>query len=504
MSLRTGYAVAWLTGAMIVAAPLAAQAQAEAAGVAGAVEPFIPAPATAQGNVQVKGRAWPYAVEASETVLRDDRGRARAALSALAYVAETPKSAPRPVTFLFNGGPGAATIALREGLAPRITASGDQPGAYRFIDNPDSLIDTSDLVFVDAPGTGYGRFFDDSAAADFWGVDEDAAAVTDFILTWLREHGREDAPLFLIGESYAGVRVGLVAKRLVERGTGPRVAGVVLVSPSTVAGRGELPGAKTHDPAVLALPTLAATARHHGRGDYVGLAVEDLADQAWAFASGPYARALAEHERLSDDERRDVARALSAYTGLNEAAILEHGLKIPTAMFVKALLADQALRIGGSDSRAAAPRALTEQRSPPYDDPSTSPYTLTYDLTGAVEALFREEVGYRPVTGYVRLSIEANRAWNWSRAEGVASIPHLLADLMRRDERLRATLVTGYYDLTIPYARPVQDYLGADLPPERFDHRVFAAGHAVFSDPQARGEATDHLRRFYAASLADQ
>lgn len=506
MSLRTRYAVAWLAGAMMAAAPLSAEAQgaSEAAIAAATVDPFMPAIATAQGSAQVKGRAWPYTVEASETVLRDASGRARATLSALAYLAQAPGDGQRPVTFLFNGGPGGATIALREGLAPRITAGGDRPGAYRFIDNPDNLIDTSDLVFVDAPGTGYGRFFGDGASADFWGVDEDAAAVTDFILTWLRERGREGAPLFLIGESYAGVRVGLVAERLAAQEAGPRVAGVALVSPSTVAGRGEAPGATSHDPAVLALPTLAATARHHGRGAYVSLAVEDLADQAWTFASGSYARALAEGESLSDEERADIARALSAYTGLSQAVILENGLKVPNALFVKTLLADQGLRIGGSDSRAKAPRALTEQRSPPYDDPSTSPYTLTYDLSGAVEALFREEVGYRPVNGYVRLSIEANRAWNWSRADGVAFIPDLLADLMRRDEGLRVTLLTGYYDLTIPYARPVQDYLGAGLPFERFDHRVFIAGHAVFSDPQARGEATEHLRRFYAATLAGQ
>ncbi|MBN9479616.1 MAG: hypothetical protein J0I52_05200 [Bordetella sp.] len=484
-------------------APVLAEAQAQAqAAVAeglGGADPFIPPAASRRGTVVVREQTLPYVAEASETLLRDPQGRARATLSSVSYVVEA--DAPRPVTFLFNGGPGGATIALREGLAPRVTAGAGPRGAFRFVDNPDSLIDATDLVFADAPGVGYGRFFGEDASAAYWGVDEDAAAITDFILAWLRARGREGAPVFLVGESYAGVRVGLVAERLAAIPAAPRLAGVVLVSPSTVAGRGEAPGVRTMDAAVLALPTLAATARHHGRGAYAAMAVEDLADQAWAFAGGPYAQALAQGDALPEARRRETARALSAYTGLSERLILDNDLKVPAALFVRELLADQGLRIGGSDGRAKASRAVTERRSPPYDDPSTSPYTLTYDQTGAVEALFREEIGYRPVNGYVRLSIDANRAWNWNRAAGVEMMPALFGELMRRDTRLHVTLMTGYYDLTIPYARPVQDYLAADLPSDRFDHRVLVAGHAVFSDPDARAAATDHLRRFYAKAM---
>lgn len=488
--------------ALSLAAPVQAQAQGQTSANSEpqAVDPFVPAAASTRGTVTVRGRILPYVVEASETLLRDPQGRARATLSGVSYVGEA--VGPRPVTFLFNGGPGGATIALREGLAPRITAGADPRGAYRIVDNPDSLIDTTDLVFVDAPGTGYGRFFGDDASSAYWGVDEDAAAITDFILAWLSAHGREGAPVFLVGESYAGVRVGLVAERLAAMDAAPRLAGVALVSPSTMAGRGEAPGGKTYDAAVLALPTLAATARHHGQGAYVAMSVQQLADQAWTFASGPYADALAEGDALAEAPRREMARALSAYTGLDEALILDNGLKIPAALFMRKLLAEQGIRIGGSDSRARASRAVTERRSPPYDDPSTSPYTLTYDQTGAVEALFREEIGYRPVNGYVRLSIDANRAWNWNRSGGPVMIPALFSELMRRDDRLHVTLMAGYYDLTIPYARPVQDYLAADLPSDRFDHRVFVAGHAVFSDPDARAEATDHLRRFYTKAMS--
>ena len=490
-------AVALLSGCASAGAPVeAAVASAETA------IPVVPAMATRQGRVTVRGHEIAYRAEASEMLMRNEAGEPRATIFSVAYLAEG-EPATRPVAFLFNGGPGGATIALREGLSPRMTAAGDMKGAFRFVDNPDSLIDTTDLVFVDAPGTGYGRFFGEGASAEYWGVEEDADAVTDFIVRWLAEHGRADAPLFLVGESYAGVRVGLVAQRLAARAEPLSVRGVALVSPSTSAGRAAGPAvaASADEAAILALPSQAAAAQFHGRGSYLDRPVDALAAEAMAFASGPYAAALARGETLDPAEKARVAEGLSGYLGLPAQALIEANLRLPRDGFVLGLLADRQERIGGSDARAHAPTAVTETRQPPYNDPSTSPYTLTYDQTEAVEALYRQEIGYAPVAPYIRLSIEANKAWNWSVPNGPIAMPGLFRDLMARDPRLNVTLMTGYYDLTIPYRRPVSEYLAAGLPQDRFESIVLPAGHAVFSDPVGRAASTDYLRAFFARAV---
>lgn len=494
-----------LTFLSMAAAPLAgcAHALADQSAAVGPAAPVVPATAVKPGVVAVRGRDIAYRAEAGEMLMRNAAGEARATIFSVAYLAETADAATRPISFLFNGGPGGATIALREGLSPRRPVNGETAGGFRYVDNPDSLIDVTDLVFVDAPGTGYGRFFDEKASAEYWGVEEDAAAVTAFITQWLTEHGRTDAPVFLVGESYAGVRVGLVAERLAREDAPVKVRGVALVSPSTSAGRtaGRPDQAAADAAAILALPSQAAAAQYHGKGAHVGLPVEILADQALAFARGPYADALAKGDALAPGEKESIAAALAGYLGSTTEAVLQADLRPSRNDFVLNVLADQEMRIGGSDARAKAPRAVTETRQPPYNDPSTSPYTLKYDLTEAVEGLFRDEIGYRPIEPYVRLSIAANRAWNWETPGGTISMPALFRELMAGDPRMRVTLITGYYDLTIPYMRPVSEYLAADLPADRFENAVFATGHAVFSDDVGRRTSTDHLRGFYARNL---
>ncbi|WP_374469964.1 hypothetical protein [Phenylobacterium sp.] len=469
-------------------------------GVSAAAEAQVPAPATIRGVARIRGKTIPYRAVASEIVLPTATGAPGATVFSAAYLAEGAAAARRPVTFLFNGGPGGATIALREGLAPRLTVNAATPDGFAFADNPHSLLDVSDLVFVDPPGVGYSRFLTEGAEREFWGVEEDARAVAAFIREWLRANGRAASPKFLVGESYAGIRVGFVAELLAAEPRPTRMAGVVLVSPST-ATRGRPPLAGPADPAVRALPSQAAAAWYHGRGAYRERPVEAVASEAHRFASGPYAAALAKGAALPDTEAEQIAAQVARYTGFPAATVREAGLKIPVDRFVRELLSDTGERIGGSDARAKAPRSITDTKKPPYDDPSTSPYTLKYDLTKAVEGLFRGEFGYRPASGYVRLSYPANERWNHSVARGPVSMPLLFKDLMAQDPALRVTLMLGYYDLTIPYAGPLEEYLAAGLPKGRFTQSVYPAGHAVFSDDATRRQATDDLRAFYRAAL---
>ena len=468
-----------------------------AKGRAWSAEPLPPEPAVIHGEARAGGRTIPYRAVAAETVLSGPDGAPEATLFFTAYFAEGQDAAARPVTFFFNGGPGAATIDLREGLAPVHTRNAAGRG-FRLADNPDPLIDASDLVFVDPGGVGYSRFLKPGVSSRYWGVDEDARAVADFIALWLKANGREASPKYLVGESYAGIRVGMVAERMARLPEPVRFDGVVRVSPSTGT-RGAPASAAAADPAVRALPSQAATALYYGKSAHAGATPAALAEAARDWAEGVYARALEKGEAISAAERAKVASELSGYLGFPEAQVVAADLRIPRERFIRELLAEREARIGLSDSRAHAPLFVTDAQRPPYDDPSTSPYTLTYNLTEAVEHLYRETFGYKPFGPYVRLSYEANGGWNNQVEGGPRAMPLVFKDLMAADPDLRVSLMLGCYDLNIPYAGPLNEYLAADLPAGRFSHRLFEAGHSIFSDPVGRRQASADLRAFVQA-----
>lgn len=467
-----------------------------ASSAAAATAPLTPPAAVIEDVVRIKGRPVAYRAIAAEQVLRGEGGAPEATFFGMSYIAQ-PADPARPVTFLFNGGPGGATIALREGLGPKVTVNAEGGEGFAFADNPDSILDVTDLVFVDPAGVGYSRFLNDAAKPRYYGVEEDARAVSAFIGAWLRLHGREASPKFLVGESYAGVRVGVVADMMARAATPVRFDGVVLVSPST-ATRGRAPLAAAPDPAVRALPSQAAAAHFHGQGAHVSRPVLEVVAEAQAFAEGRYAKALSAGEALAPPERDRLAAIVAGYVGFSAEAVAAAGLRLDRDRFMKELLAAEGSRIGLSDARAKAPLAVTETQRPPYDDPSTSPYTLTYDLTEANEGFYRRLVGYQPFGPYVRLSYEANEQWNWDVEGGPLAMPLVFKELMARDPGLRVTLLLGAYDLNIPYASPLSEYLAVGLPEARFQHRLYAAGHAVFSDEATRGVASDNLRAFYS------
>lgn len=457
----------------------------------------LPLPASVERKVVIRGKTIPYSATASENSMRDADGRVDATISSIAYVASGRPERSRPVTFLFNGGPGSATIALREGLGPRTTVNSNSPEGFAFVDNPDSIFDVTDLVFIDAPGTGYGRFIDEAAKKRYWGVEQDARAIAEFIENWLRAHDRLASPKYLVGESYGGIRAAVVADMMAEKPSDPiNFAGIILVSPSTQVSTEDAPMSPQQQ-ALLALPSLAAVAQAHGRGALVGRTVDEVAMEARRYAIGDYAAALKKGDALPLSERQAVIRRLSELTGIPEGTIRAHNLLLQPDMFVGELLADRGERIGLLDGRAHAARNITDKKPIPYNDPSTSPYSLTYDLTKSVETMFRRELGFKPATSYVRLSMEANGKWDWAIASARANMPSLLKEMMKQDSRLKIFVTAGYYDLTIPYMEPVTAYETAGLPKDRLTVKLYPSGHSVFSEGGSRARASNDLRAFY-------
>lgn len=449
---------------------------------------IVPASAARTDTILIDGKVIPFRSDITETLLRRADGTPQATMSATSYLAQGTDPAVRPVTFLFNGGPLSATIALRRGIAPEITGAGPQRGTFTFTSNTDSLIDVTDLVFIDAAGTGYGRVLNEEAKAEVWGVQGDAEAFARFIADWLEQHGRTRSPLFLMGESYGGTRAGFLSVALALRGLA--LKGVILVSPTVAAGGGSPIG--TGDPDAMSLPTWAAIAQFHGRGAYRGLSLDQVTDRAAKFARLTYAPALTRIDRLSTGERQRIARRIADLTGMAAERIYANGLRVPD--FGDALLAGE--RLGRDDARLHAPIEEMKKLPPPYDEPGSSLARGTYDQTAAYDSLFRFRYGYRPKSAFVSLSLEANRRWNYAVPGGVANIPTMFRDQMRTNPDLRILVLAGYFDTTVPYSYPMMAYNAASLPPGRFAFHLLEAGHAVFDDPKARAQAADLARSF--------
>lgn len=453
---------------------------------------LLPASAARADTVLIGGKVISYRSDIAEMLLRRVDGSPQATMSATSYLAQGTDPAVRPVTFLFNGGPLSATIALRRGIAPDIAGAGPQRGTFTFTSNTDSLIDVTDLVFIDAAGTGYGRVLSEDAKAEIWGVRQDADAFARFIADWLEKHGRTRSPLFLMGESYGGTRAGFLSAALAQQGLAPK--GVILISPTVAAG-GDSP-IGTGDPDAMALPTRAAIARFHGRGAYRALSLSQVTDRAATFARQTYAPALTRLSRLSPGERRRIAQRVADLTGIAVDQIDANGLRIPD--FGDALLAGE--RLGRDDARLHAPIDEVKQLPPPYDEPGSSLVRGTFDQAAAYDSLYRFGYGYRPKGAFVSLSLEANRRWNYTVPGGVADIPTMFHDQMLTNPDLRVLVVAGYFDTTVPYLFPMAAYQAASLPPGRFSFQLLEAGHAVFDDPAARARAASLVRAFIVSS----
>lgn len=429
-----------------------------------------------QGRITVRGQTIDYRAETGERMMRNAAGQGRATIFSVGYVAERADPRTRPVSFVWNGGPGGASWHLREHLSPKMTVAAQMRGHYAFVANPDSPIDVTDLVFIDAPGTGYSRFLSEEAKPEYWGVEADGRAFAEFIAGWLADHDRLGSPVYLVGESYGGTRAGQIAKVLAARPQPIGLAGVVLISPTLGSGGPVAPPAP-----VLALPSLAATAHYYGKGLRARQPLQALVRAAETFADGPYAAAIAQGE-VTDA----LVDQVTGLTGLPRPLVVETRLAPSLQQFRLGLLADKGERLGGGDGR--------EHRVPP---PPAQDTVVTandaYDLHASIVGLLTDELGYTPVGPYARDPVEANRLWN-QQLTGPAYTPEILRTLPSRPKVL---LVVGYYDLIVPYRQPLKAMAAAGFERGRLQTHVYPTGHGVYEDLPARPKATDDLRVFY-------
>ncbi len=425
----------------------------------------------------------------------------------VAYFKKDAKAEDRPVTFFYNGGPGSSTVWLHMGsLGPKhVVTTGDThlPAApYTMVDNPYSLLDVSDLVFVDMPGTGFGRLVGKDAEKSFWSVDGDASAFARFVARFITKYGRWNSPKFIFGESYGTTRSAVLAN-LLENNWDIDLNGVILLSQifnftADIDRPGSNPGVDL--PYELALPTFAATAWYHKKLPQQPAALEPFLKDVEEFAMGPYAHALALGTDVSTAEKQQVADKLHGYTGLPVSYLLKADLRVSGGEFEKSLQDEEDLTTGRLDTRFSGPNLDPLSENAQYDPQSaaiSSAYVSLFNVYVRRDLKFGEGMTYLP-------EVYGEEHWDFKHRGNPVSVNVApdLAEAMKTNPRLKIMVNGGYYDLATPFYAAMYEDKHLPIPQslaKNIEYAWYESGHMVY----VRDECVKQLHDRVAAFIKD-
>jgi carboxypeptidase C (cathepsin A) len=465
-------------------------------------------PVVTHHQINAGGQMLKYTATAGRLPIKRGDGKIEAEMFFVAYTLDGHDPAHRPLTFAFNGGPGSASVWLHMGaLGPKrvlLQPGGFMPAApYRMVDNAYTALDKTDLVLVDAVGTGFSRAADLETSKKFWGVKGDIQAFGEFIRLYITRYKRWTSPLYVLGESYGTTRAGGVAGYLADNGIS--FNGITLLS--MVLNFQSLEFTKTNDePYILIVPSYTMIAAYHKK-----LALELTQDLAktrsevehWVMTG--YAQALAKGDSISPDERNTIIDQLARFTGLKKDLIENANLRVDVAKFTHNLLLDQKLRVGRLDGRYTGPdpEGLLDT---PFYDPSTSAILPPY--TSVFNNYVRTELGYKSDMPYKVFAFQSEAEfskWEWgSASEGFPDTASALRRAMTKNPYLKVLVMEGYYDLATPYfaANFTVDHL--NLGPTYRANISFAtynAGHMVYVDNDSLAKFKRDLSSFIDKTL---
>jgi carboxypeptidase C (cathepsin A) len=501
-----------------LAAPVVAQAPEGRQGDAAKKEDAgVPIPqetsAVTKHDWTAGSRTVHYTATAGNLLIRDDQNKANGSIFYVAYTEDGVDAKTRPVTFFYNGGPGSATIWLHMGsLGPvRVVTSSPEatgPAPFELVPNQYSLIDKSDLVFIDAPMTGFSRAVGKGTAKDFAGVDQDIQAFLRFIERYITVNQRWGSPKFLFGESYGTTRsAGLVAAL---QNDGVEFNGVTLLS-SVLNYNREVPGIDIQS--VGYLPSYAAIAYYHKKVKATG-SIADWVEQARKFARGPYAEALFQGDKLPPEEFDAIATKVAAFTGLSVEYVKEAKLQISATRFRKELMRGDERILGRYDARFEGWDPDSAGENPGYDPSDTG-------ISGAYVAAFHDylqkELKYMNQETYYLHGPGLN--WDFHHHPsglprnaggrgGEETAPDVaidLSDAMRKNPHLHVFSANGYFDLATPFFLTEYDLGHMNLPANLVGNVQFGyypAGHMVYLNVEALKELKGDMSKFY--TLAQQ
>lgn len=463
-------------------------------------------PAVTHHSVTIDGATFDVTATAGNLPQKGDDGKTKANVFFVAYTKDGAEPGERPVTFCFNGGPGSSSVWLHIGmLGPkRVEIDSDakpQRPPAKLIDNPYSLLDVTDLVFIDPVSTGFSRPADGEDKQQFHGYREDLRSVGQFIHDYTTQYDRWGSAKFLLGESYGGLRAAGLAGFLQDRYR-MDLNGVVLVS-AVVDFRTISFGGGNDLANVLFLPTYAATAWYHDALDekWQQQPVEKVVKAAEKFANGPYLRALSAGAAMPAERRAEIVARMSELTGLSPEYIERADLRVAMWQFGKELLRDRGLVIGRFDSRYSGYDADSVGETTEHDPSGTSVFGI---FTSAINQYLREELQVEDDRVYEILTDRVH-PWNYGRmANDYVSSASALRQAMATNPFLKVFAACGYYDLATPQfaMQYTRDHL--QLPDElreNFITRYYPGGHMMYTHEPSLAKLRKDLLEFYDAAL---
>ena len=441
-------------------------------------------PVVTHHQVNIGGKLIRYTATAGRLPIKDDAGTIEAQMFYVAYTLDGADPATRPLTFAFNGGPGSASIWLHmAALGPRrvvLEPDGWMPPApYRLRDNANSVLDRTDLVFVDAIGTGWSRPADTARGKKFWSVKGDIESFGNFIRLYVTRNERWSSPLYMFGESYGTTRAAGVSNYLQDRGIS--VNGIVLLS--SILRFNTVETVTGNDKAfALTLPTYTMIAGYHKKLPpdlWQDMAQTRAEVEHWVMTD--YLSALGKGDTLTPQERSTITGQIARYTGLTKTDVYEANLRIDVAWFTHRLLADQLLRVGRLDGRFTGPDPDGFLGTPFYDPTGSA---TTPPITSVFNEYIRRELNYKTDMQYEVLSEKVNESWDWGSA--VKGMPDTATDLraaMVKDRYIKVLVMAGYYDLATPYFASNYVMQHLDLPEayrKNISFATYESGHMVY------------------------
>jgi carboxypeptidase C (cathepsin A) len=453
------------------------------------------------------GRTLHYTVTTGVMPLKSLTGETEARVFYMAYTADnTGPVAQRPLMFSFNGGPGSSSVWLHMGaLGPKrvrmLDDGGMPPPPYQLVDNEQTWLDFTDIVFIDPVGTGYSRAAKPELANRFFGLQGDIQSVGEFIRLYLARNGRWTSPLFLVGESYGTTRASGLSGYLVERGIA--FNGIMLIS--TVMNFQTSRFAKGNDlPYILFLPTYSAIAWYHKRlAPDLQADLHKTLEEVERWAANEYTVALAKGDRLTQPERQEVIDRLNRYTGLDKRFIDDSDLRIEIQRFDKELLRDQKRTVGRLDGRFKGLDALAVSETPDFD-PSLAairpPYTATFNQ------YVRNDLGFRSDLEYYILGGGVGR-WDFGSDNTYADTSESLRSAFAKNPYMKLFVASGFYDLATPYFATQYTLRHMGLDPSlqgNVTTTFYEAGHMMYIDQTSLAQLKRDAAAFVQNATANR
>ncbi|MDT7807878.1 MAG: hypothetical protein QOJ70_1691 [Acidobacteriota bacterium] len=465
------------------------------------------APSVTKHEIRIGGRVLRYTVTTGMMPLKSAAGETEARIFYMAYTADNPVNpTQRPLMFSFNGGPGSSSVWLHLGaLGPRrvqmLADGGMPPPPFQLVDNEQTWLDFTDIVFIDPVGTGYSRAAKPELANKYFGLQGDIQSVGEFIRLYLARSGRWTSPLFLVGESYGTTRASGLSGYLIERGIA--FNGIMLIS--TIMNFQTARFTRGNDlPYVLFLPTYSAIAWYHKRlaPDLQGDLRKTL-DEVEHWAANEYTIALAKGDRLTPSERQEVIDRLNRYTGLDKRFIDDSDLRIEIQHFDKELLRDQKRTVGRLDGRFKGLDALAVSETPDFD-PSLAairpPYTATFNQ------YVRSELGFRSDTEYFILGGGVGR-WDFGADNAYADTSESLRSAFAKNPYMKLFVASGFYDLATPYFATQYTLRHMGLDPSlqgNVTTTFYEAGHMMYIDQTSLAQLKRDAAAFVQNATANR